>query len=413
MFSRTIALHTTVWLSVLAIVGLASRSARAVELSDNLANVTSGTESATTQRWLAASFATDASTTYHLTSVTLFLGNPAPGTATLDLYSDGGLEPGALVATLSSPEVVSTVPAAATFNADGRELAANTTYWVVLRVISGAFEWAWTADNTGSGAGFEPVWDLSEDAGASWFTHAIYPLKLRVTVSTMDPIEDCNENEVPDDVDIQEGTSLDCNANATPDECDIASGVSRDCNSNGVPDSCDLASGVAVDCNSNGVPDGCDLASGTSQDCNQNGIPDSCDIASGTSEDCNQNRTPDSCDLASGLSVDVNGNGFPDDCEPGFLRSDSNCDGETDISDSVWTLNYLFAGGLAPCCGDSADFNDDGELDISDPIRGLNYLFQGGPAPPAPGATLPCGVDPTADDLDVTLPCEYPAEGCG
>jgi sugar lactone lactonase YvrE len=69
------------------------------------------------------------------------------------------------------------------------------------------------------------------------------------------------------------------------------------------------------DCNDNGIPDDQDIEEGTSQDCNQNGIPDECDIADGTSEDCNENGVPDSCDIAEGTSEDVNGNGIPDECE--------------------------------------------------------------------------------------------------
>jgi hypothetical protein len=52
------------------------------------------------------------------------------------------------------------------------------------------------------------------------------------------------------------------------------------------------------DCNENGIPDNIDILSGTSQDCNANGIPDECDIAAGTSEDCQPNGIPDECDLA-------------------------------------------------------------------------------------------------------------------
>ena len=50
---------------------------------------------------------------------------------------------------------------------------------------------------------------------------------------------DCNDNGVPDDVDIAEGTSLDCNNTGVPDDCDIATGVSEDNNGNGIPDECD------------------------------------------------------------------------------------------------------------------------------------------------------------------------------
>jgi len=54
------------------------------------------------------------------------------------------------------------------------------------------------------------------------------------------PIADCNDNEVPDDVDIAEGTSEDCNENLVPDECDIAGGASGDCDESGVPDECEI-----------------------------------------------------------------------------------------------------------------------------------------------------------------------------
>lgn len=56
----------------------------------------------------------------------------------------------------------------------------------------------------------------------------------------------------------------------------------RDCNDNGIPDyidiqECDGSPGCS-DCNDNGIPDECDIASGYSQDCQQNGIPDECDL---------------------------------------------------------------------------------------------------------------------------------------
>ncbi len=73
---------------------------------------------------------------------------------------------------------------------------------------------------------------------------------------------DCNNNQVPDDVDISGGFSQDCNANNIPDECDIT-----DC----------AGAAACADCNNNGVPDGCDIAGGASEDCNNNGSPDECD----------------------------------------------------------------------------------------------------------------------------------------
>ncbi|MCP3903870.1 MAG: right-handed parallel beta-helix repeat-containing protein, partial [Planctomycetes bacterium] len=88
---------------------------------------------------------------------------------------------------------------------------------------------------------------------------------------------DCNDNDVFDECDIADGTSLDCNLNGIPDECDVATG---DCDGNGIPDECDLSvGGAGLDCDGNGVIDACDIASGAVEDCNANGVPDACDIA--------------------------------------------------------------------------------------------------------------------------------------
>jgi hypothetical protein len=71
----------------------------------------------------------------------------------------------------------------------------------------------------------------------------------------------------------------------------------------------------SLDCNENDVPDECDIAEGTSEDCNDNGVPDECDIEEGTSLDCQPNEIPDECDIEFGTSADDNGNDVPDECE--------------------------------------------------------------------------------------------------
>ncbi len=123
-----------------------------------------------------------------------------------------------------------------------------------------------------------------------------------------DGVPDCNNNGVPDDCDITEGTSEDCNQNGIPDECDLDEGISADCNDNGVPDECDIAEGTSIDTNGDYIPDEC-------QDCNNNSVLDPYDIADGTSEDCNANGIPDECDLADGTSNDCDANGVPDECD--------------------------------------------------------------------------------------------------
>lgn len=80
-----------------------------------------------------------------------------------------------------------------------------------------------------------------------------------------------------------------------------------------------------------------------------------------------------------------------------FIRGDVNNDGRLDLSDAIFILNSLFAGGIPPECLDSADVDDDGKLTIGDAIYLLNYMFSGGPAPKPPFPEA--GVDPTADDL--------------
>jgi len=67
---------------------------------------------------------------------------------------------------------------------------------------------------------------------------------------------DCNNNGMPDGLDIAVGTSLDCNGDCIPDECET------DCNSNGIPDECDLLFGGLPDLNMNGIPDECECGIG-------------------------------------------------------------------------------------------------------------------------------------------------------
>ncbi|MEM7230818.1 MAG: hypothetical protein AAF517_01500 [Planctomycetota bacterium] len=89
----------------------------------------------------------------------------------------------------------------------------------------------------------------------------------------------------------------------------------------------------------------------------------------------------------------------PDDApqEEGFLRADADGDGARNVTDGVFTLNFLFLGGPPPRCRSAADADDDGRLGISDSVYTFGFLFLGGPQPPAPFET--CGEDPTRDEL--------------
>jgi hypothetical protein len=90
-----------------------------------------------------------------------------------------------------------------------------------------------------------------------------------------------------------------------------------------------------------------------------------------------------------------------------FHRGDPDSSGTTDISDGIAIFAFLFLGGAAPECQESADVNNDGLADISDGIVILQFLFLGGepPAPPGP-PTSPCGIDPDPAGSAADLGCE-------
>ena len=67
-----------------------------------------------------------------------------------------------------------------------------------------------------------------------------------------------------------------------------------------------------------------------------------------------------------------------------FVRGDSNHDGAVDISDAVYTLEWLFLGRETPGCVAATNTNGDEAVDISDPVSLLGFLFLGRPAPVDP-----------------------------
>jgi hypothetical protein len=63
------------------------------------------------------------------------------------------------------------------------------------------------------------------------------------------------------------------------------------------------------------------------------------------------------------------------------LAGDANHDGTLSISDPVYIINYVFAGGNPPICPNEGDANGDGQINISDVVFIINFIFAGGPAP--------------------------------
>ncbi len=64
-----------------------------------------------------------------------------------------------------------------------------------------------------------------------------------------------------------------------------------------------------------------------------------------------------------------------------FLCGDVNGDGEIDIADAGFLLNYLFVGGPEPFPWEAGDVDCNGKVDIADVSYLINYLFVGGPPP--------------------------------
>ena len=67
-----------------------------------------------------------------------------------------------------------------------------------------------------------------------------------------------------------------------------------------------------------------------------------------------------------------------------FVRGDCNADGNRNLTDGVFMLNYLFLQGPVPTCLAACDANGDGDLNITAAVFLLNYLFLAGPTPPEP-----------------------------
>jgi hypothetical protein len=86
--------------------------------------------------------------------------------------------------------------------------------------------------------------------------------------------------------------------------------------------------------------------------------------------------------------------------EPVFVRADGNLDGIVDLSDALRVLFFLFSGTTVTCL-DALDADDNGSIEMTDSIYTLDFLFRRGSPPPAPYPGT--GRDPTDTD---SLGCE-------
>jgi hypothetical protein len=63
------------------------------------------------------------------------------------------------------------------------------------------------------------------------------------------------------------------------------------------------------------------------------------------------------------------------------MRGDADGNDVIDVSDVVFLIAYIFAGGPAPTQY-NGDANDDGIIDVTDAVYLIDFIFNGGPPPP-------------------------------
>ena len=85
----------------------------------------------------------------------------------------------------------------------------------------------------------------------------------------------------------------------------------------------------------------------------------------------------------------------------GFLRGDTDGNGQILLNDSIKIFAWLFQGGTEPTCVAAADASKQGQVNLTSGIYVLNFLFTGGGTPPAP---FPASAK-SSDPGDLALGC--------
>ncbi len=72
---------------------------------------------------------------------------------------------------------------------------------------------------------------------------------------------------------------------------------------------------------------------------------------------------------------------YLDVTQPDYLCGDANGDGDVNVSDAVWIINYVFVNGDPPDPLQAGEVNCDGSVNVSDAVWIINYVFVSGYAP--------------------------------
>jgi hypothetical protein len=154
-----------------------------------------------------------------------------------------------------------------------------------------------------------------------------------------------------------------------------------DMDSDGLGDACD------PDIDGDGVLNGADncpsVYNPSQADMDSDGLGDDCDPD--IDNDGILNAADNCPTVYNPTQADSDGDGIGDACETACtcMPGDANGDASIDISDAVWLIAFIFAGGSAPtpyavCSGDA---NCDCAVDISDVVYLISYIFSGGSVP--------------------------------
>jgi hypothetical protein len=182
---------------------------------------------------------------------------------------------------------------------------------------------------------------------------------------------DCNENEIPDDVDIAEGTSEDCDENGVPDECQA------DSDNDGVIDACD------------GCPN--DPAKTAPGICG-------CGVADVDTDGDGWLDCEDNCiDIFNADQADEDGDGIGDACDDDAQQEQPEPNEPVDVDPAFIQMVIDTIAGHTP--------DDPNAMALGERINGLfeedpNQVGQS--APGVGGVELGCGLCPVASTLLLT-----------